>query len=448
MQIAHMSDLHYSGSSLVEADRCFGFAVEDAIRRKVDVAIISGDSTDHRLDAHAPALLTLARRLKQLADHCPVFMLQGTFSHEPAGMLHMFALIGAKHPIVISDRIEMIALSEGKWIEYDPVHPDQPKYDLVITSIPTVNKAELVASVGAEHASEAMGDHLAAILGSFGAVNGRLRQQGIPTVLVSHGTVDGSLNENGVPMAGLDHEFTLGSLYAANTDAVMLGHIHKHQYWERSFNGVHQLIAYPGSIGRFHYGEIDEKYYLHWNVNPNGSTFEAVVTPSKRMIDVEFTGIPDLEELATIADKCQGAYVRVRYEVDEEYAKSVDRNAIKEVLAGAAEVKIEGSILTVQRQRCAGISRLPSIADRFGKWCELSNTPTDGLAERLAMLQTLEPEEIAATYARRKIRTPRSPIDPATDSGKVLDEARSPGLSEPVLNIAPTLEPEIADIPF
>lgn len=405
IKIAHMSDLHYSGGNLIESDRCFGFAVEDAIKRKVDVAIISGDSTDHRLDAHAPALLTLARRVKQLADHCPVFMLQGTFSHEPAGMLHMFALIGAKHPIVVSDRIEMIALSEGKWIEFDPVHPSQPKYDLVITSVPTVNKADLVTTVGAENASEAMGDHLATVLGSFAGVNANLREKGVPTVLVSHGTVDGSMNESGVPMAGLDHEFTLGALFSAQTDAVMLGHIHKHQMWERNFNDVHQVIAYPGSIGRFHYGEIDEKYYLEWNVSPQGTTFEPVVTPSRRMIEIEFTGAPNLVELAEAAEQCKGAYVRVRYEIDEEFAKTVDRNAIKEILAGAAEVKIEGSVLTVQRQRCAGISRLKSIEERFSKWCELSGTPDDGLIARISMLQTLDPEEIASGFARKRINS-------------------------------------------
>lgn len=430
MRIAHMSDLHYSGSNLAEADRCFGFAVEDAIRRGVDVAIVSGDSTDHSLDAHAPALLTLARRIKQLADHCPVFMLQGTFSHEPAGMLHMFALIGAKHQIMISDRIEMIALSDGKWIEYDPVHPVQPEYQLVITSMPTVNKADLVTTVGAENASEVMGDHLSEILRSFAGVNGKLRAQGVPTVLVSHGTVDGSLNESGVPMAGLDHEFRLGALYSANTDAVMLGHIHKHQSWERSFNGVHQVIAYPGSIGRFHYGEIDEKYYLDWNVTTNGTTFEPVVTPSKRMIDVEFTGVPNLDELATIAKDCEGAYVRVRYEVDEEYAKSVDRNAIKEVLARAAEVKIEGQVLTVQRQRCAGISRLPSLTDRFAKWAELSETPMDGLAERLGMLQTMDADDIAKSLSRRR-RTPLEPEHQEPEKVSSMEIEQPASLPEP-----------------
>lgn len=404
LKVGQFSDLHYSGPNLVEADRCFGFAVEDAISQNIDVGIISGDSTDHRLDAHAPAFIQLVRRIKQLADHCPVFILQGTFSHEPAGMIQLFAMIGAKHPIVVSDRIEMVALSEGKWIEYDPLHPNQPEYDLVITSLPTLNKADLVSQVGAEHASEQMGDYLAAVMQSHASLNTNLRALGVPTVLVSHGTVDGSMNESGVPMAGLDHEFTLGALFSAQTDVVMLGHIHKHQYWERNFNGVYQLIAYPGSIGRFHYGELGEKHYLVWNVASNGSSFEAIVTPSRNMIEIEFTGVPDLVALADKIQACAGAYVRVRYEVDEEFAKTIDRNAIREILAGAAEVKIEGSILTVQRTRCAGISTLPSVQERYLKWCEISSTPTEGLIERIALIQALEPEDIASDFAKRNRR--------------------------------------------
>jgi len=204
-----------------------------------------------------------------------------------------------------------------------------------------------------------------------------------------------------VPMAGLDHEFTLGALYSANTDVVMLGHIHKHQSWSRQFAGVSQVIAYPGSVGRFHYGEIDEKYFLLWDVAPTGSTFEAVITPSKRMIDIDFTGAPDLVKLAEVAAQCAGAFVRVRYEIDEEYAKTVDRNAIKEILSTCAEVKIESCVLTVQRQRCAGISSLSSVAERFVKWCEFSNTPTDGLIERISQLQNIDPELIASEFSKQ-----------------------------------------------
>lgn len=398
MKILHASDLHYCPANLVEADRCFGFAVETAIKQKVELAIISGDATDHALDGHSPALRALAKRLKQLADHCPVFLLQGTFSHEPVGLLKILEMIGAKHPIYVGDKIGMVGMVDGEFVEYAPAGDLDVHYDLVITAIPTVNKAELALAVGAENANVEMGNHLASLLASFGPANAALRRRGVPTVLVGHGTVDGSLNEHGVPMAGLDHEFSLGSLFAANTTAGMLGHIHKHQHWERVHDGRIQRIAYAGSCGRFHYGEDGDKYALEWNVTADTADFVAHVTPSKRMIDIGFDGVPDLEQLASVAHLCKDSWVRVRYSVDEEFAKTVDRHAIKQILAMASEVRIEGEVLTIQRQRCAGISTIGSVSERFMRWCEFSNTPVEGLDERLSALQTMAPDEIAAQF--------------------------------------------------
>ena len=94
ISIAQMSDLHYSAGNLAESDRCFSAAVSQAIAARVDCAIITGDSTDHAMDAHSPAIEALAKQLQRLADHCPVLMLQGTFSHEPPGLLKMLAMVG------------------------------------------------------------------------------------------------------------------------------------------------------------------------------------------------------------------------------------------------------------------------------------------------------------------------------------------------------------------
>ena len=55
MRIAHFSDLHYAVSTLAEVDPCFTSAVDQAISRQVEVAVITGDTTDHALDAHSPA---------------------------------------------------------------------------------------------------------------------------------------------------------------------------------------------------------------------------------------------------------------------------------------------------------------------------------------------------------------------------------------------------------
>ena len=98
MRIAHFSDLHYATRTLAEVDRCFGHAIERAIAADMDAAVISGDATDHALELHAPAVEALARRLRELAEHCPVLLLQGTYSHEPPGTLELFRLRGRQAP--------------------------------------------------------------------------------------------------------------------------------------------------------------------------------------------------------------------------------------------------------------------------------------------------------------------------------------------------------------
>src|SRR5471032_2364153 len=110
IRIAHFSDLHYSGKHLAEAERCFSYAVDRAIALNVDAAVISGDSTDHALDLHAPAVERLAGNVRRLAEHCPVLMLQGTYSHEPPGTLDVFRLLGGRYPVFVADRIQQVAV--------------------------------------------------------------------------------------------------------------------------------------------------------------------------------------------------------------------------------------------------------------------------------------------------------------------------------------------------
>src|SRR5258705_1341553 len=112
IRVAHFSDLHYAGATLPEVDRCFSFAVDAAIARGVDCAVISGDSTDHALEVHAPAVEALARNVRRLADHCPVLMLHGTFSHEPPGALNLFRLLGGRFRVHVADRLQQVALMD------------------------------------------------------------------------------------------------------------------------------------------------------------------------------------------------------------------------------------------------------------------------------------------------------------------------------------------------
>lgn len=401
MRIAHFSDLHYGAKTLAEADRCFGAAIDQAAELGVEVAVISGDATDHALDLHAPAAAGLVAQVRRLADHCPVLMLQGTYSHEPPGTLAVFRSVGGRHPIHVAERIQQVALArQGAWIassgwQFDVV-PSHAR--VLFACLPTVNKATVAAAVGAPEAAQAVGEELARLLVGFAPAHRRARSLGLPTVGVSHGTVFGCLSEHGVPMAGFDHEFTTGALFAAEAQAFMLGHIHRHQCWSHEGRAGRQVVAYAGSIGRFHYGEAGDKGFLLWEVDADGASCRLVPTPARRTIDIVFEGRPDLEALGEAVERehVTGAAVRVRWTVAEEDRGTVDREAMQRVLAGAAEMKLEGRIVPLARTRMAGISRMARLEDKLRAWAKAAEVNPEPLLGCLAALHEAAPEDIAA----------------------------------------------------
>jgi DNA repair protein SbcD/Mre11 len=396
LRIAHFSDLHYADETLAEVDRCFSHAVDHAIACRVDVAVITGDTTDHALNAHSPALVALARQIQRLADHCPVLMLQGTFSHEPPGFLSLFPLIRGRHSIWIADRLQQVALTRsGNWIASDGWQFDTlpDTIQLICTCIPTLNRAALATAVGASGAACAMDGQLERVLAGYAKSHLAARQAGIPIALLSHGTVHGCVTEHGVPMAGPDHEFTTGALFEAQATAVLLGHIHKHQAWAKDG----RRIAYAGSIGRLHYGEEGDKGFLLWEVDSDQATAALQPTPARCTIDIAFDGPPDLEKLAQFVGThtIDDAWVRVRWQVLEEERDWVDRAGIESQLAGAAGVKLEGRIIPVVRARATGIARELSLSRQIERWATLVDVGAPVLLPCLEQLDASSPEKIA-----------------------------------------------------
>ena len=400
IRVAQFSDLHYGPKTLAEADQCFGAAIDRAIELGVDAAVISGDATDHALDLHAPAAERLAAQVRRLADHCPVLMLQGTFSHEPPGTLSLFRLLGGRHPVHVADRIRQVGLTlQGGWVmsagwRFETVPAG---IRALFSCVPTVNKAVVAATVGAAQAAQAVGEHLGTLLRGYALTHRAARQQGVPTLGVSHGTVFGCLSEHGVPMAGFDHEFTTGALFGAEAQAFLLGHIHRHQAWVQEGRAGRQCIAYPGSIGRFHYGEEGEKGFLLWEVEAESARCSLEPTPGRRSLEVGFVGKPDLDALraAVAQHDIVGASVRVRWTVAEEDRHEIDRAAIEGLLGGAAQVRLEGRIVPVVRTRAAGISQLATLEEKVRAWARATQVTPGPLLACLAGLTVAQPQEIA-----------------------------------------------------
>ena len=407
IRIAHTGDLHYSNATLEEVERCMEAFVASATSPSIDAIVIGGDSTDHRLDAHTPAFLALARRVKQMSGAKPIIMLQGTFSHEPPGMLSLFGMLSDK--VFVADRICQVALtSSGHWVpsqafcfamdEFESLVASNGVPKAVFTCLPTVNKAILVASTASTEGAD-LGNAVAQVLQGFAASNARFSGAGIPTIGMSHGTVHNSRTEHGVPMHGADHEFTSGSLFSAGCSAFTLNHIHLHQDWE--VNG--RRAAYSGSLPCLHYGEVGQKGWIKWAVDAKSSEFTFMPSPAQQFAEFNFSNVPDMEQLTSV--DVTGKKVRVRYVVDVEHRHMVDDDAIRAALVGALEVKVEARILPVLRTRAAGMSDANTDADKLKMWMTVTHTDSPRLLDCLATLATSDPEAIAKALMDSAMRS-------------------------------------------
>lgn len=396
MNILHVSDIHYCPRYLDEVDRCMASVAETVAPTMLpDLIVLSGDLFDHRLELHTAPVHAALKRAQQLADIAPTIVLQGTFSHDTPGSLDVLRTLKTRHPLLVADRICQVRMygpefeTSRDW-RFDD---DDPTADALISLLPTTNKADLIA---AGQDSAELGNELAAVMAGWAEGNTQATKHGIPTLLVSHGTVSGSLTEHNVPMAGLDHEFTTGTLFASKADAILLGHIHKHQSWQAGG----QCIAYAGSVGRLHFGEEDPKQVLHWTVKPGSATFQPIQTPARELFEQCFDHPPSLDELKACAEQpdwTKPVHARIRIDVDQDYRHAVDEASIKDLFADAVSLKIDIRVGRIQRQRTAGIADEPDTAARLQRWCEYTETPHEPVIERLRLLEALDPSTIAAT---------------------------------------------------
>jgi len=130
-------------------------------------------------------------------------------------------------------------------------------------------------------------------------------------------------------------------------------------------------------------------------VAPERASYRFIETPARRTLHLTFSGRPDRDALRAAAADAAGAFVRVRWQIAEEDRHGVDRDEIARLFADAAELKLEGRIVPLLRARSAGISAVPTLADKLRRWAELAGVDAEPLVERLAWLQAMPAEDIA-----------------------------------------------------
>jgi exonuclease SbcD len=252
----------------------------------------------------------------------------------------------------------------------------------IILSIPPVSKANLLAygNDGMEESRLDTIEALRKVLQMFGTIAEEARYAGIPVILVGHLTVTGSTLSTGQQIVGRDIELGVGDLRMAFADLVCLGHIHKVQSWGEIF--------YSGSITRLNYGEEEAKgFWIHELSGNKPISSRFIETPARKMVTVDLENESIEVMLANITE---GTCVRIKYRTTEDKVHTMDELSLRDNLlnAGASEIKIEKTVIPVERVRAGGISKLNSVEDKLRKWAENTGIEiTDSLVEKLHLLE-------------------------------------------------------------
>jgi DNA repair protein SbcD/Mre11 len=357
IKVAHLSDIHYCAKYLAEVDKVMRAAVAGAIDAKCDIAVISGDSSDEALGAHSPAFRALAKQIVFLAEKMPVVMLQGTFSHEAPGMLQMLGMLDTVHPVFIASDVGEVSLTrDGKFVRSSV----QEDHLCRLALLPSINKAE---TFGAGY-----GAKIKQILADFSESMSVARSMGVPTMLVSH-------------------EYGIADIFSAGATATFLGHIHLHQSWS---NGT-WMAAFAGSLGRLHHGEKGDKGWLLWDIDANTASFEFMKSPIREMIEVVFDGVPDMAEVARIAATANGAPVKLRFAVDEEFAASVPMAQMK-ALFSDGQLVIDRTLAKTERRRCEGIASMTDAKELLARWAGVNDLNSVELLREFCEIETAQAE--------------------------------------------------------
>lgn len=203
------------------------------------------------------------------------------------------------------------------------------------------------------------------------------QQPGIPMILAAHLSVDTATTGAGDRMMMLGGEWTLDAreLDALGFDAVLLGHIHKHQFIE----DVETPMAYSGSLEPVTFAEEgDPKGWMCWEIisapDHPGTISTFVPVENRRMITYDEVQIrpgdpklPNIWEQQPLGSHA-GLIVRVR--VPGTMAPQVTRIKRRLLELGAFSVQVEVVPVEHVRRREVTVAHSMDLGEAMAAWME------------------------------------------------------------------------------
>ncbi len=345
IRLLHFADIHVGMENYGRTDPRTGISsrvmdflrslttiIEHAEEADIDVAIFAGDAFKTRTP-NPTYQREFARRIKRLAQQCPVVLLVG--NHDIPAMTQKASSVEIFHTLEVDNVVVGRA---------DKLHVIETKHGPIqIATVPYPVRQRLVDE--AEARGKSIGELDVLLREQVAAVIGQLAvdvDPELPAVLTGHFTVQGARlgSERGV-MLGRDVAVLKSILDDPAWDYVALGHIHCYQDMNE---GNYPAIVYSGSIERIDFGEEkDPKGYCIVEVMRGETTYEFIEMPVRPFVTVRAdvreyvdptSGVLDAIEKVDVTD----AVVRVIVTALPEQEAQLRDREIEKALENAAFV--------------------------------------------------------------------------------------------------------------
>jgi exonuclease SbcD len=393
IRLLHFADLHVGMENYGKLDPATGISsrikdfldrldevVQFAFDYDADLVLFAGDSFKTR-DPDPTQQREFAKRLKQLADRVPVFMLVG--NHDIPGIAARATSIDIFRTLEVNNVTvgraigsKVIETKRGPvflgWVPFPVRNRLLTQDDYRGASVETLDRAveKLLTDELAELARQAA-------------------EHDMPRVLAGHFSVGGAVfgSERSV-MLGRDLVIQKSALADPAWDYVALGHIHKHQNLTPKRATDAPPIVYSGSLERIDFGEEVERKGFCWVTLARGATEWEFKTVNARpfrtvRVDAREEADPTAAVVAAIQEQdLGGAVVKVVIELREGQEAALRRREVETALAGCAY--IAAISLEVERStRLTGLGANPE-----------SLTPAQWV-ERYFLARQKPPERVA-----------------------------------------------------
>ena len=356
IKILHFADLHIGMENYGRLDPQLGVSsrirdfldrldevVAYAFDHDADLIIFAGDAFKTR-DPDPTQQREFAKRIKQLADKIPVFMLVG--NHDVPGMaqkatsVDIFRALDVPNVIIgYEDDSRVVHTQSGDvflaWVPFPIRNRLLAQEDHRGASIDQLDSKlqEIITTIMRDLATEAA-------------------DQKMPRVLVGHFSVGGATfgSERSV-MLGRDLVVSKSSLADSVWDYVALGHIHKHQNLNDS-----PPVVYPGSLERIDFGEEVEDKGFCWVELERGKTkWDFIKVKARSFVTIKVDIRDSGDAVSAVAAKIKtrdlnGAIARVTVKLHAHQEASLRERDIEKLLREAGVYTIAAITKDVERE--------------------------------------------------------------------------------------------------